>query len=85
MAAPLVPGNFSCEIVGGVKASGYCPGDVFTWKLIANNASFYDPVYGETEFSCQVRGSQFGAGGISRPSGARGFIDNCNLAQNGVH
>ena len=85
MSAISVPGDFSCEIVGGVKASGYCPGEVLTWKLIANNASFYDPTQGETQFSCQVRGDQFGAGGKSRPSGARGFIDNCNPAQNGVH
>lgn len=70
-----VLGNFTCEIQN--KKESYCPDDIINWKLTAFNATFSDPTQGNTLMNCQIRGPP--ANSVStRPSGPRGFIDNCS-------
>ena len=68
-------GVFTCSVFD--SKSTYCPGDEISFTLSSDQTTLYDL---SLLFNCQVRGppTAFANASIVRPSGPRGFIDNCN-------
>jgi len=48
----LVPGIFTCDILN--RKPAYCPGQVYTWKLTATNATLVNPDKRDARLNCEV-------------------------------